>query len=379
MTKTKTKTVPLKSVTDASLDLPIIGFDFIEFYVGNAKQAKYFFENGLGFETFGYKGLETGDREVSSYALRQNDIKILLTGSLAPDGPIIDHIAKHGDGVKSIGFNVKDTKYCYEKTIERGATKVSSPSISKLESGNTITASVCTFGDTIHTFIERENQTQDFLPPGYKPVAGNKKDIGLLNVDHIVGNVESGKMVDWVQFYQDVFGFHVFQGFNSDDISTQYSALTSRVMANSTETIKMPINEPAAGARKSQIQEYLDFYNAPGVQHIAVRTENIIETVTQLQKRGIEFLSIPDIYYATLTDRVGEIDEDIETLAKLKILVDREANGYLLQIFTKPFHDRPTLFFEIIQRKNGASGFGKGNFMSLFESLEREQDLRGNL
>lgn len=359
-------------------EIPVKGFDFIEFYVGNAKQARYYYEHGLGFEVVGYRGLETGERDLTSYALKQNDIKIILTSALNQNHPIARHVLTHGDGVKSIGFQVDDAASCFKTAVARGAESVSAPSTCEDKHGQITSASVKTYGDTIHTFIQRTGYSGMVLP-GYKEMNSWSGGTGLCNIDHVVGNVESGKMMEWVRFYESVFGFHIFQGFNADDINTQYSALTSRVMANKSRTIKMPINEPAEGQKKSQIQEYLDFYSAPGVQHIAMSTNNIIATVEELRKRGIEFLSVPRAYYDTLNERVGAIEEDVETLARLGILVDREANGYLLQIFTKPVEDRPTLFFEIIQRKDGASGFGKGNFLALFESLEREQDLRGNL
>ncbi len=359
-------------------EIPIIGFDFIEFYVGNAKQACYFYEHGLGFELVGYRGLETGDRTLTSYALRQNNIKIILTSSMSSDDQVSTHVQNHGDGIRSIGFSVNDCTSCYGSAVERGAKSVSSPETHTDEFGTFISASVRTYGDTVHTFVQR-NDYPSHIAPGFKPLNSWTGGAGLINVDHIVGNVECGRLMDWVNFYESVFGFHVFQGFNASDISTQYSALTSRVMANEAGTIKMPLNEPAEGAKRSQIQEYLDFYGTPGVQHIALTTNNIIATVSELRRRGIEFLSVPPAYYSYLKDRVGAIDEDLNDLAKLGILVDRESNGYLLQIFTKPIEDRPTLFLEIIQRKGGACGFGKGNFLSLFESLEREQDLRGNL
>lgn len=361
-----------------SQEIPILGFDYIEFYVGNAKQARYYYERGLGFEVVGYRGLETGDRSLTSYALQQNNVKLVLTSSLNPNHEVAEHVKRHGDGVRSIGFTVANVVECYEQACARGAQSVQPPVSEVDKFGTFVSASVKTYGETVHTFIDRKNYGA-MIRPGYQPINSWAGGVGFGNIDHVVGNVEKDKMMDWVSFYERIFGFHIFQGFNASDINTQYSALTSRVMANKAGTIKMPINEPAAGERKSQIQEYLDFYESPGVQHIAVTTNNIIATVTELRKRGIEFLSVPQAYYDTLTERVGTIDEDVDALAKLGILVDRESSGYLLQIFTKPVEDRPTLFFEIIQRKSGASGFGRGNFMSLFESLEREQDLRGNL
>lgn len=370
---------PLETSTGKQVpEIPIMGFDYIEFYVGNAKQARYYYERGLGFEVVGYRGLETGERNLTSYALQQNNVKIVLTSALCPDDEIAEHVKKHGDGVKSIGFKVLDAQQCFETAVSRGAKPVFPPTTESDKLGTFVSSAVKTYGETIHTFIERKNYGAA-IRPGFQPVNSWTGGVGFGTVDHVVGNVERDKMMDWVSFYENTFGFHVYQKFDASDINTQYSALTSRVMANKSGAIKMPINEPAPGERKSQIQEYLDFYEAPGVQHIAVTTNHIIATVTELRKRGIEFLSVPQAYYDTLTERVGTIDEDIEALAKLGILVDRESSGYLLQIFTKPVEDRPTLFFEIIQRKNGASGFGRGNFMSLFESLEHEQNLRGNL
>lgn len=377
--QSKTKDATESVISElATPEIPVKGFDYIEFYVGNAKQASYYYEHGLGFEVVGYRGLETGERELTSYALKQNNVQIILTSALNPNHPISRHVLLHGDGVRSIGFNVDDATACFNTAIERGAQCVSEPTTSEDKHGKLTSASVKTYGDTIHTFVQR-NDYSGLVRPGYKDMNTWAGGTGLCTIDHVVGNVESGKMMEWVNFYQEVFGFHIFQGFDADDINTQYSALTSRVMANRAGTIKMPINEPAAGQKKSQIQEYLDFYSAPGVQHIAMSTNNIIATIGELRKRGIEFLAVPREYYETLKDRVGAIEEDVQTLANMGILVDREANGYLLQIFTKPVEDRPTLFFEIIQRKDGAKGFGKGNFLALFESLEREQDLRGNL
>lgn len=361
-------------------ELPIIDFDYVEFYVGNAKQAAFFYERALGFEVVGYKGLETGEREITSYALRQNNIKIVLTSSLSPDHDIARHVMTHGDGVKSIGFAVTDAALCHALAVERGAESVSDVQTFKHQDGKSslTSAAVKTYGDTIHTFIQRDGCT-DLIAPSFHPRNSWSGGVGLGRIDHIVGNVEAARMHQWVQYYENVFGFQVFQGFDADDINTQYSALASRVMSNSSETIKMPINEPADGLKKSQIQEYLDFYKAPGVQHIAVSTNCIVSTVAELRRRGVDFLPVPQSYYRDLKDRVGFIDEDIEALSKLGILVDRESKGYLLQIFTKPFADRPTLFVEVIQRKNGATGFGKGNFKALFESIEREQEQRGNL
>ncbi len=363
-------------------EIAIDGFDFIEFYVGNALQAAYYYERGFGFDLVGYSGLETGRRDQVSYVLKQDHVYLVLTGSLKNDHSVAEHVHLHGDGVKTIGLRVRDCKKAYETAIARGAKSFKGPEVVEDENGKYVSASVYTYGETLHTFVERKDYKG--FAPGFKPVdrkfADNQNDnkVGLAAVDHVVGNVEVGRMEHWVEFYQKVFGFYVYQYFDKKDISTQYSALVSKVMANKSGSVKLPLNEPAEGARRSQIQEYLDYYLAPGVQHIAIATRDIIKTVAELQKRGIEFLRVPRTYYDALPERVGQIDEDIEELAKLHILVDRESEGYLLQIFTKPIQDRPTLFFEVIQRK-GAKGFGKGNFKALFESIERDQAERGNL
>lgn len=360
-------------------EIRIDGFDHTEFYVGNALQACYYYHHGFGFDIVGYKGLETGHRDRVSYVLQQGNVKIVLTGSLNADTEIAEHVHRHGDGVKTIGLKVRDARLAYETAIARGAKSYAEPTEVTDDYGTMVTASVHTYGDTIHTFIDRTNYSKENFAPGFKPIK-DKVDggVGLAAIDHVVGNVEVDRMEHWVDFYKQVFGFYVYQYFDANDISTKYSALVSKVMSNRTGSIKLPLNEPAVGVRKSQIQEYLDYYLAPGVQHIAIATRDIIKTVGQLHERGIEFLTVPRSYYDALPERVGEIDEDIEELAKLGILVDRESEGYLLQIFTKPVEDRPTLFFEIIQRK-GAHGFGKGNFKALFESIEREQANRGNL
>ena len=371
--ETVEKSAPAQAVTE----IPIEGFDFVEFYVGNAKQACYYYHKGFGFDVLAYKGLETGSREVASYVLRQKNVKLILSTGLHPDSAIGKHVLQHGDGVRNIGFRVKDAQKAYETAISRGAKSIEEPHSEEDEDGHFVSATVATYGDTVHTFVQRHEYKGAFAP-GFKEVNKKADSTGLLIVDHIVGNVEVNRMEHWVKFYQDVFGFYVYQGFDANDISTQYSALVSKVMANKAGSIKMPINEPYPGKRKSQIQEYVDYYTAGGVQHIAISTADIIKTVGELHKRGIEFLTVPRAYYDSLTERVGKIDEDIEELYKLGILVDRESDGYLLQIFTKPVEDRPTLFFEIIQRK-GAKGFGKGNFQALFESIEREQAIRGNL
>lgn len=364
--------------TRTSQDLVVEHFDHVELFVGNALQACHYYQRGFGFEVIGHRGLHTGVRDSASFVLKQGEIYLILTAALQPDHPAARYVEKHGDGVKCIGLRVKNARSCYEAALSKGAESIAEPYVSEDEEGRFVCASIATYGDTIHRFVERHQYTGAFAP-GYRQICKKPGASDLLTtIDHIVGNVEVGAMAHWVDFYKRVFGFHVYQQFGADDISTQYSALVSTVMANENTAVKLPINEPAEGIKRSQIQEYLDYNLAPGVQHIAMGTKDIIKTVRTLRRRGIEFLSVPRAYYELLPERVGPIDEDIETLAELGILVDRESNGYLLQIFTKPVEDRPTLFFELIQRK-GANGFGKGNFKALFESIEREQDLRGNL
>lgn len=372
------ETIEVAAETKTVDEIAIEGFDHVEFFVGNALQACYYYHRGFGFDVVAYKGLETGSRDSCSYVLRQKNVQIVLTSGLNPRSEIADHVHQHGDGVKNIGLRVKDARKAYDTAVSRGAISVFSPREEKDENGIFVSAAVKTYGDTIHTFIERHGYKGAFAP-GFKAVEKTHgTPVGLLLVDHIVGNVETERMEHWVEFYQKVFGFYVYQYFDAKDISTQYSALISKVMSNKSGSIKLPINEPAVGTRKSQIQEYLDYYTAPGVQHIAIATADIIKSVAELKARGIEFLTVPRSYYDALPERVGKIDEDIEELYKLGILVDRESEGYLLQIFTKPVEDRPTLFFEVIQRK-GARGFGKGNFKALFEAIERAQAERGNL
>jgi len=356
---------------------PIQDWDYVEFYVGNAKQAMHYFTKAFGFEAFAYAGLETGSREKVSYALKQNHLRFVVSGTLSPDTPVAAFVKKHGDGVKDIALRVEDCEQAYKEAVSRGAIPVMEPTEYTDEFGTVKKATIGTYGDTVHSFIERKNYNGVFFP-GFKqyesPVHGNPT--GLIGIDHIVGNVEV--MDEWVQYYEKVMGFTATQNFSDDDISTEYSALMSKVMQSGTGRIKFPINEPAEGRRKSQIQEYLDFYKGPGVQHIALLTDDIVATVSQLRANGVDFLYVPDTYYEELTKRVGEIDENIDVLKELRILVDRDDEGYLLQLFSKPIVDRPTLFIEIIQRK-GARGFGNGNFKALFESLEREQERRGNL
>lgn len=359
--------------------LPLNGTDYIEFYVGNAKQSAYYYRAAFGFELIAYAGPETGVRDRASYVLKQGKVRLVLTTPMHPDSPINAHIAQHGDGVKVLALWVDDAEKSWNETTSRGAKSYQAPMTLSDEFGEVKVASIHTYGDTIHTFVERKNYTGAFLP-GYKEWSSPFKSepVGLLHVDHCVGNVELGKMNEWVKFYEDVMGFKLILTFDDEDISTEYSALMSKVVSNGSGYVKFPINEPAAGKKKSQIDEYLEFYHGPGVQHIAIATHDIISTVSELQRRGVEFLRVPATYYDTVLERVGTIDEDIAPLRELGILVDRDDEGYLLQIFTKPVEDRPTVFYEIIQRK-GAKSFGKGNFKALFEAIEREQAIRGNL
>jgi len=359
--------------------LPILGTDHIEFYVGNARQAALFYQHCMGFECVAYAGPETGIRDRASYVLQQNKIRFVLTSALRPESEIAAHVHKHGDGVKVLALWVDDARKSFLETTSRGAVAVAEPQRIKDDSGEVVVASIKTYGETIHTFVERKNYKGPFLP-GYKPRNSTSpaNPLGLKYVDHCVGNVELGKMNEWVRFYEDVMGFKLLITFDDNDISTEYSALMSKVVSNGNGYIKFPINEPAKGKKKSQIEEYLEFYQGAGVQHIAIATDDIIFTVAELRKRGMEFLHVPDTYYEDVMDRVGSIEEDLKDVKKLNILIDRDEEGYLLQIFSKPVQDRPTLFFEIIER-NGAKSFGKGNFKALFESIEREQALRGNL
>ncbi|HEY7125175.1 MAG TPA: 4-hydroxyphenylpyruvate dioxygenase [Ktedonobacterales bacterium] len=361
--------------------LPLQGFDHVEFYVGNAKQAAYFYSHAFGFTPVAYSGLETGVRDRASYVLAQGDIRFVFTTALQPDHPISEHVRLHGDGVKVVALTVDDARRSYEETTRRGAQGVREPHIVEDGFGRVTLASIATYGETIHTFVQRQDYAGPFLP-GYKPLPitaeGRARSAGLKAIDHIVGNVELGKMNEWVDFYARMLGFTQLIHFTDEAISTEYSALMSKVMQNGTGRIKFPINEPAQGKKKSQIEEYLDYYKTPGVQHIALVTDDIITTVEQLKRQGVEFIpSIPS-YYAEVEGRVGRIDEPMAEIARLGILVDRDDEGYLLQIFTKNAQDRPTVFFEVIQRK-GSRGFGEGNFKALFEAIEREQALRGNL
>ena len=368
-----------KENPDAEDFLPLLGTDYVEFYVGNAKQAAHYYKTAFGFQSFAYAGLETGMKDRSSYVITQDKIKIVLTSPLNAESPINDHLAKHGDGVKVVALWVDDATKSWEETTKRGAKSYMEPTKEEDQHGYVVRSGIHTYGDTVHIFVERSNYNGVFLPNYRKWESHyNPAPVGLKYVDHMVGNVGWGEMNKWVEFYAKVMGFAQLISFDDKDISTDYTALMSKVMSNGNGRIKFPINEPAEGKKKSQIEEYIDFYDGAGVQHIAVATDNIIHTVTEMKNRGVEFLYVPSNYYDDLLDRVGEIDEDIEPLKERGILVDRDDEGYLLQLFTKPQMDRPTLFFEIIQRK-GAKSFGKGNFKALFEAIEREQEVRGTL
>lgn len=364
--------------------LPLLGTDYVEFYVGNAKQAAHFYKTAFGFQSFAYRGLETGSKDSVSYVLKQDKIRIILTTPLTSKSPINEHIVKHGDGVKVVALWVEDARSAYEETTKRGAKSYMEPVVEKDEHGEVVRAGIYTYGETVHMFVERKNYEGTFLP-GFQAWESdyNPEPVGLKFIDHMVGNVGWNEMDIWVKWYEDVMGFENFLSFDDKQIHTDYSALMSKVMSNGNGRIKFPINEPAEGKKKSQIEEYLDFYESPGVQHIAVATNDIIATVSEMRKRGVEFLSTPpDAYYNAVPGRLSEHDhelrEDIEKLKGLGIMIDADEEGYLLQIFTKPVEDRPTLFFEIIQRM-GARGFGAGNFKALFESIEREQAKRGTL
>jgi 4-hydroxyphenylpyruvate dioxygenase len=359
--------------------LPLKGTDHVEFYVGNAKQAAYFYRAAFGMQLVAYAGPETGQRDRASYVVQQGKVRFVLTTPLRWSDPISEHVHRHGDGVKVVALWVDDARKAWRDTTSRGAISAAEPHVKQDDNGRVVLASIRTYGDTIHTFVERGAYNGPFMP-GYVAIAEDHvaRPVGLLHIDHMVGNVGWHEMEKWVEFYGRVMGFSLYQHFDDKDISTEYSALMSKVMANGNGYVKFPINEPAEGKRKSQVEEYLDFYPGPGVQHIALATGDILHTVTKLTEQGVEFLRVPHTYYTELQDRVGKVDEPIEELERLGILVDRDDEGYMLQIFTKPVEDRPTLFFEIIQRK-GSKSFGKGNFKALFEAIEREQELRGNL
>lgn len=377
-----TQTMP--TAAGSTDTFPINGTDYIEFFVGNAKQAAHYYRSAFGFQLVGYRGPETGVRDRASYLLQQDKIRFVITTAIRPDLSdeaklIADHVALHGDGVRDLALWVNDARDAFEKAVERGAIPVHEPRVISDDDGEVVIAAIRTYGETIHSLVERRNYRGLFMP-GFRKVKPryNPEPVGLRYVDHCVGNVELGRMNTWVDFYATVMGFRNLLTFDDSDISTEYSSLMSKVMANGNDRIKFPINEPAKGKKKSQIDEYLEFYYGPGVQHMALATNDIVATVTALRDRGVEFLSPPTTYYEELQGRVGKIDEPVESLAELGILVDRDPDGYLLQIFTKPAQDRPTVFYEIIQRK-GAKSFGKGNFKALFEAIEAEQALRGNL
>jgi len=360
--------------------LPLNGTDFVEFYVGNARQSAHYYRSAFGMKLVAYRGPETGTRDRASYLLQQDKIRFVLTTPLQPEGPIAEHIKKHGDGVHEIALWVEDAEAAYREATKRGARGILEPTVLKDDHGEVRISAIAAYGDTVHGFVERKNYRGVFFP-GLKAVEGEDivaRPVGLKYIDHMVGNVGWNQMDTWVNFYRDVMGFQLYQHFDDNDISTEYSALMSKVMANGNGRVKFPINEPAVGKRKSQIEEYLEFYHGPGVQHIAMATDDIIATVSKMRSQGVDFLRVPTTYYETLEERAGKIDEPIDKLAELGILVDRDDEGYMLQIFTKPVSDRPTLFFEVIQRKCSRS-FGKGNFKALFEAIEREQAIRGNL
>jgi 4-hydroxyphenylpyruvate dioxygenase len=360
--------------------MPLDGWDHVEVWVGNAKQAAFFYEHAFGFARTAYAGPETGVRDRASYVLEQGEIRLVLTSALREESEIARHACRHGDGVKDIALAVPDATEAYRQAVQRGARGVAEPHALEDEFGTIELSTIATYGDTVHSFVNRHGYEGPYMP-GYKSVSTNgpaNAGVGLLAVDHCVGNVELGRMEHWVEFYERVLGFTEMIHFSDEDISTEYSALMSKVMSDGAGKIKFPINEPAEGKRKSQIEEYLEFYGGPGVQHVAMTSSNIVETVGALKERGVGFLETPEAYYEDVGDRVGEIDESYEDLRRLKILADRDDDGYLLQIFTKTAQDRPTLFFEVIER-HGARGFGNGNFKALFEAIEREQALRGNL
>jgi 4-hydroxyphenylpyruvate dioxygenase len=358
--------------------MPMHGIDHLELWVGNAAQAAYFYTRALGFQEVAYAGLETGQRDRVSHVLEQGRIRLVLTGALTPDHEIGRHAARHGDGVKVIALSVPDAEYAYRASVERGARGVREPWELSDEHGTVKLATIATYGETLHTFVQREGYGGAFMPGYMRRDVPELADTGLLAIDHVVGNVELGAMETWVKFYEDVFGMTEMIHFSDEEISTEYSALMSKVVTDGNGRIKFPINEPAEGKRKSQIDEYLEFYGGAGAQHIALATRDIVRTVGELRDRGIEFLMTPETYYEDVPERIGEIEESLEDLRRLGILVDRDDEGYLLQIFTKPIGDRPTMFYEIIER-HGARGFGEGNFKALFEAIEREQALRGNL
>jgi 4-hydroxyphenylpyruvate dioxygenase len=356
---------------------PIRRVDHVRFYVGNGKQAAYYYQQVFGFNVTGYSGLETGVKHEADYLLESGNLKFLLSAPVRPGHPYAERLCLHGDGIQDIAFEVDDVDWAFKTAVERGAKPAKEPYTLRDENGSVRLAAIQTYGDTIHTFLNRDDFAGHFLP-GFKEMDLKGIPTGIYDVDHCVGNVELGQMNEWVKFYEQVLGFSQLISFDDNDISTEYTALMSKVMANGNGRVKFPINEPAEGKKKSQIDEYLEFYGGPGVQHVALNTDDIVATVGELRKRGLEFLSVPATYYEMLPERVGNIDEDLKQLQEYGILVDRDDEGYLLQIFSKPVQDRPTVFYEIIERK-GAKSFGKGNFKALFEAIEREQALRGTL
>ena len=373
-------TYGLKKLFDSAEDfLPLLGTDYVELYVGNAKQSAHFYKTAFGFQSEAYAGLETGMKDRVSYVLKQDKIRLVLTSPMEEGGELNEHLNKHGDGVKVVALWVDDATKAWKETTKRGAKSYFEPRVEKDNKGEVVRSGIHTYGETVHIFVERKKYNGVFLP-GYRKWEShyNPEPVGLRYIDHMVGNVDWGEMDKWCEFYDKVLGFAQIVSFDDNDISTEFTALMSKVMSNGNGRIKFPINEPADGKKKSQIEEYIDYYNGPGVQHIAVATDNIVETVTAMRDRGVEFLYVPENYYDDLLERVGKIDESIEVLKKHGILIDRDEEGYLLQLFTKPVVDRPTMFFEIIQRK-GAMSFGKGNFKALFEAIEREQENRGTL
>ncbi len=380
LTQVKNYNYSLEKIFEKAQDfLPINGTDYVELYVGNAKQAAHFYKTAFGFQELAYAGLETGSRDRVSYVLVQDKIRLVLTSPFDPESEISNHLRMHGDGVKVIALWVDDARKAYDETIKRGAKSFMKPTVLVDDSGEIVQAGIHTYGETVHIFVERKNYKGVFMPGYVKwETEYHPTPTGLKYIDHMVGNVELGSMNQWSSFYENVMGFANLVTFDDKDISTEYTALMSKVMTNGNGRIKFPINEPAVGKKKSQVEEYLDFYKGPGCQHIAVATDDIVFTISEMRKRGVDFLYVPGSYYDTVKERVGIIEEDLNELKKWGIMVDRDEEGYLLQIFTKPVEDRPTLFFEIIQRK-GARSFGKGNFQALFESIEAEQARRGTL
>jgi 4-hydroxyphenylpyruvate dioxygenase len=362
------------AVTEDSF--PIQGIDYIQFFVGNAKQAAHYYR-ALGFTPVAYMGLETGSRDRVSWVVAQGDVRLVFTGALGPDSPITDHIKKHGDGVHDVALRVPDAEEAYRVAISRGATSVSEPEIQEDEHGKIVRAAIATYGETIHSLVSRQDYSGVFFP-GFQAIDAGTTGFGIQTIDHVVGNVELGKMNEWVAFYERIMGFTELRHFSDEEISTEYSALMSKVVWDGEGKIKLPINEPAEGKRKSQIEEYLEYYQTPGVQHIAMASEDIVGTVESMRAAGIEFLQVPGIYYEDVKARIPEIADKIDSLQRNGILADKDEDGYLLQIFTKPVQDRPTVFYEVIER-HGAKGFGAGNFKALFEAIEREQAVRGNL